>query len=79
MPFSLDILFERLKSYDEVTLLELLDITAEDILHKFRDRVIRKQEELYGEIEILDIEDEELEEQDTWEGFQIEDYNEENE
>lgn len=83
MPHSLDILFERLKQFDEVILLELLDITSEDILNKFKDRVKAKREQLYGEIEILNIDDPELEEEHADEeysdGYQIIDTNEEEE
>lgn len=75
MPNHVDILFERLKQFDEVTLLELLDITAEDILTRFKDRVISRKSQLYGEVELLTPEDEELEEdwdRDYDDGFQIE-------
>lgn len=73
MPETIDILFERLKQFDEVTLLELLDITSEDILKKFKDRVIKYKDQLYGEVEILNIDDAELENEDEYDGYQIED------
>lgn len=76
---SLDILFERLKTYDEVTLLELLDISAEDLLSRFRDRVISKRESLYGEVELFceESEDEVDHALDELDGFQYEEnYNE---
>lgn len=73
MPETIDILFERLKQFDEVTLLELLDITSEDILKKFKDRVIKYKDQLYGEVEILNIDDVELENEDEYDGYQIED------
>lgn len=79
MPNSVDILFERLKSFDEVTLLELLDITAEELLERFRDRVIKRQKQLFGEIEIFNIDDEELDLEDEFDGFQIETLDEEEE
>lgn len=75
MPQALDILFERLKHFDEVTLLELLDITSEDILARFKSRVISKKEFLFGEVELFDIDDPEVTELDNDEygdGFQIE-------
>lgn len=78
MPNSIDILFERLLAYDEVTLLELLDISAEDILNRFRDKVVSRRKQLYGELEILDINDEEAEDADDWDGFQIDDYDDYN-
>jgi hypothetical protein len=75
MPQNIDILLERLRHYDEVSLLELLDIDAEDILHRFRDVVIKKREYLCAELEILpgeelDFESEEWNEE--LDGFQIE-------
>lgn len=72
MPETIDILFERLKQFDEITLLELLDITVEDILERFRDKVIKKQRQLFGEVEIINIDDEELDLEDEFDGFQIE-------
>lgn len=81
MPNHVDILFERLKQFDEVTLLELLDITAEDILTRFKDRVISRKSQLYGEVELLTPEDEELEEdwdRDYDDGFQIEGVDDDN-
>lgn len=72
MPETTDILFERLKNFDEISLLELLDITSEELLERFRDRVIKRQKQLFGEVEILNIDDEELELQDEFDGFQIE-------
>lgn len=72
MPETTDILFERLRGFDEVTLLELLDITSEELLERFRDRVLKKQKQLFGEIEIFNIDDEELEEEEEFDGYQIE-------
>lgn len=71
---NIDILFERLRLYDEVTILELLDISTEDILTRFRDRVISKREALYGEIELLVEETDEEEQhcQQDLDGFQYE-------
>lgn len=63
MPHSLDVLFERLRQFDEVMLLELLDISADDILNRFKDRVLSKRKFLYGEIEVLSIDDDEAKEQ----------------
>ena len=77
MPSHLDLLIERLKQFDEVTLLELLDITSEELLEKFRSKVMSRRDQLYGEVEILNIEDEELEDEDQFDGFQIETYEDE--
>lgn len=70
MPSHLDILLERLRQFDEITILELLDISTDELLVRFRDRVIANRDTLYGEVEIF-VEDEEdyTEELD---GFQIE-------
>lgn len=70
----LDILLERLKHYDEVTLLELLDIGAEDILERFKDKVLEKRHYLAREMEVLEeTEEDAVEELD---GFEIHDINE---
>lgn len=70
MPSNLDLLFERLKKFDEVTLLELLDINAEELLERFKDKINQRKEILFGEVELF-IEDDE-EELDEWDGYQIE-------
>jgi len=72
MPDQTDILFERLKQFDEITLLELLDITSEELLERFRDKVIKRQNHLFGEVEIFNIDDEELDFENEFDGFQIE-------
>jgi hypothetical protein len=77
MPTHVDLLIERLKQFDEVTLLELLDITAEELLERFLDKVDERKQQLFGEIEILNIEDEELDDEDDFDGFQIEVYDDE--
>jgi len=70
VPSNLDLLFERLKKFDEVTLLELLDINAEELLERFKDKINQRKEMLFGEVELF-IEDDE-EELDEWDGYQIE-------
>jgi phage gp36-like protein len=77
VPKNLDILFERLKQFDEVAILELLDIKTEELLERFKDKVNLRREHLYGEVELL-VEDEE-DELDEWDGFQIEEPFEEEE
>ncbi len=42
---------ERLKTYDEVTLLEILNISAEDIVDRFEDFIDEKYEKLSKEEE----------------------------
>lgn len=69
------LLLEQLKSYDEVTILELLEISTEDLLERFKDKVYAKRVYLSREIEVLE-EDEEGE--DDLDGFQVEDIYKEN-
>lgn len=44
-------LCEKLKKVDEVSLLEVLEISSEDLVDKFQDRVEERFEELVGEFE----------------------------
>lgn len=41
---------ERLEKVDEVLLLELLEISSEDIVAKFQDRIERKIDELEEQV-----------------------------
>jgi len=54
-------LCEDLKKFDETTLLELLDISSEDLVNKFQDNIEENLDKL------LDDTDNELEEYDTYE------------
>ncbi len=47
----LDILYERLASYDPIYILELLQITSEDLLDAFKSRIKKFQEELSSELD----------------------------
>lgn len=47
---TLNELQERLKQIDEVTLMELLEITSEDITEKFLDKIEDRYDYLIGEI-----------------------------
>lgn len=49
----IDILMERLRSFDEVQVCELLDITTSDLLSRFHDRVLERQDYLESEVELL--------------------------
>jgi hypothetical protein len=42
---------ERLGHYDEVTLLEILDISSEDLLDRFEDFIEEQYEELAEELD----------------------------
>jgi len=71
----LDILMERLKHYDEITLLELLDISSEDLLERFKDVVASKKQYLAREMELLEeTEDDMTNELDGFEIHSIDDY-----
>lgn len=51
MSLTFEELKEKLKQYDEVLLLELLDISAEDIVENFQDKVEERFDKLEQEIE----------------------------
>ena len=72
MPRHVDILLERLRQFDEVTLLELLDIRSDDIVERFKDVIIQRREQLFGEIEEFYPEDSEEDWDEELDGFQIE-------
>lgn len=42
---------ERLKTFDEITLLELLSITSEDIVNRFDDFIEDKLDQLTQQVE----------------------------
>jgi len=42
---------ERLKQLDEITLLEVLDISSEDLVERFQDFIEEKMDELAIELE----------------------------
>lgn len=49
---TLEELKERLaKEFDEVTLMEILGVTSEDLLDAFEERILSKFEELHREVE----------------------------
>ncbi len=50
-------LIEVLKTYDEVTLLELLDISSEDLVERFRDNIVSRQDYIKKEVEANDYEE----------------------
>jgi len=50
---ALDLLLEYLKRVDEVQLLELLDLTSEDLVEMFLERIKEKRKFLEGEVEQL--------------------------
>lgn len=48
----LDILYERLASFDPVYICELLHLTAEDLCDAFRSRIKKYQEMLSSELDV---------------------------
>lgn len=59
MPLTFYELLERLKKIDEVSLLEVLQLTSGDIVDRFEDRISDNYDYLIGE---LDDEEEDEEE-----------------
>jgi predicted ribonuclease toxin of YeeF-YezG toxin-antitoxin module len=57
MTYPLDKLLAYLKTVDEVQILELLDLSTEDILTRFHDRVSSRRQYLEKELEVLYEED----------------------
>lgn len=49
MPITLEELKEKLKSWDEVILLDALGLTSEDLLDRFDDVVQNKYDQLIAE------------------------------
>lgn len=50
MPLTLTDVMARLKQLDEVTLLEVLEISAEDLVERFIDKIENNYEELEKEL-----------------------------
>jgi hypothetical protein len=48
---TLDDLIEKLKQLDEVTLMELLEITSEDLVDRFRDLIEKQQDTLENDFD----------------------------
>jgi hypothetical protein len=67
IPF--DILLERLKQYDEVQILELLDLASEDLIELCVERIRQRRAYITKELELMDPADAEADdgdEEDTW-------------
>lgn len=54
MSLTLVDIFNRLRRLDEITLLEILDITSEDLVDRFQDLIEDKADELEEELEDLE-------------------------
>lgn len=59
MKTPLDIILERMKLYDPTEIIDLLNITSEELINKFYEEIERKQDFLSGEFEVFVITDEE--------------------
>lgn len=60
MPLVLNEILDLLKErYDEITLLELLDISSEDLVDRFQDKIEERYDQL--QIDLEEIEDEGVE------------------
>jgi hypothetical protein len=51
-------LFEKLKRLDEISLLEILNITAEELVDRFEDRIEAMFDQLVDEIDDTEEEEE---------------------
>lgn len=51
MSMTISELFERLKELDELSILEILNITSEELIEKFQDEVEDKFDELTAKFE----------------------------
>jgi len=50
-------LFDKLKRLDEISLLEILNITAEDLVDRFEDRIEAMFDDLVDELDDTEEED----------------------
>ena len=51
MPLTLPDICNKLKEIDEITLLEVLEISSEDIIERFQDRIEDQADRLEKELE----------------------------
>ncbi len=68
---NIDQLKEYLKQVEETQLLELLEITSDELVEMFEQRIIEKQDFLEGEVEQLPIPQEQIDE-----GYEEDEYEE---
>lgn len=45
-------LIEALRKVDEITLLELLEVTSEELVDAFLDRIVENKDKLYKYVEV---------------------------
>lgn len=58
MPLLIPEIAEKLKDWDEITLLEILNITAEELVERFYDKIEDKYETLRKDFDEEDMENE---------------------
>jgi hypothetical protein len=51
MPLTVPEIMDKLKMLDEITLLEVLNITSEDLVERFADVIEEKADSLEGDLE----------------------------
>lgn len=56
MSLTIPEICDKLSKYDEITLLELLEISSEDIVEMFVDKIIDRADQLEQELEDIDEE-----------------------
>ena len=44
-------LLEALRGYDEITLMELLEVSSEDLIERFQDRISEKIEQIREQVQ----------------------------
>ena len=66
MALTLTDLQNKLKNIDEVSLMEVLEITSEDLVNRFVDRIDQKYDELVTEFDADNIDDSDEGHSDDW-------------
>jgi hypothetical protein len=51
MPLTLNEIYDKLKDIDEITLLEILNITSEDLVERFQDEIDEHADRLEKELQ----------------------------
>ena len=51
MPLTLNEIYDKLKNIDEITLLEILNISSEDLVDRFKDEIDEQADRLEKELQ----------------------------
>ena len=51
MPLTLNEIYDKLKDIDEITLLEILNISSEDLVDRFKDEIDEQADRLEKELQ----------------------------